>query len=34
MKGREALEVHRVRNKNDKTSDYHGEARKLYLKHA
>ena len=30
MKRREALEVHRVQNKNDRTSDYHGKARKLY----
>ena len=30
MKKREALEVRRVRNKNDKTSFYHGQARKLY----
>ena len=30
MERKEALEVHRGRNKNDKTSDYHEEVRKLY----
>ena len=30
MEKREALEVHRGQNKNDKTSDYHEKARKLY----
>ena len=30
MEKKEALEVHRARNKNDKMSDYHEKARKLY----
>ena len=30
MEKKEALEVHGGRNKNDKTSDYHEKARKLY----
>ena len=30
MEKREALEVHRGRNENNKMSDYHEEARKLY----
>ena len=30
MGKREALEVYRGRNKNDKTPDYHEKARKLY----
>ena len=30
MEKREALEVHRGRNKNDKTSDYHEKVGKLY----
>ena len=30
MEKREALEVHRGQNENDKTSDYHEKARKLY----
>ena len=32
MEKREALEVHRGQNKNDKTSDYHEKARKTLLK--